>query len=51
MAIAGVKEDGIQSWMGSSVVSRLIPNQAPYRDVVKRGLAELEKFVKSAGIK
>lgn len=51
MAIAAVKADGLQSWMGSSVVSRLIPDQAPYRDVVKRGLSELDKFVKSAGIR
>ncbi|MGD9656460.1 MAG: 7-cyano-7-deazaguanine synthase, partial [Methylocystis sp.] len=51
IAIESVAADGVAAWIGSSLSSRLIPNLAPYHDVVKRGLIELEAFMKAAGVK
>lgn len=51
MAVAAVEANGLDSWVGSSLVSKLIPDTTLYRDIVGRGLGELKTFMNSAGIK
>lgn len=51
IAIESVAADGVAAWIGSSLSSRLIPDLIPYHDVVKRGLLELEAFMKAVGVK
>jgi len=51
IAVATVAADGLKPWLGSSLTSRFIRDPAPYRDVVGRGLDELQRFLKAAGVK
>lgn len=51
LAAATVKADGLDAWLGSSLSSRFIPDTSPYKDVVSRGLGELGRFLKAAGVK
>ena len=51
MAVAAAKAEGIASWAGPSLSAAQIGDVAPYRDVVGRGLDELGKFLKAAGVK
>jgi 7-cyano-7-deazaguanine synthase in queuosine biosynthesis len=51
MAIAAVEVDGLEAWLGSSLTSRYIADSAPYAEIVGRGLSELKRFMKSAGVR
>jgi 7-cyano-7-deazaguanine synthase in queuosine biosynthesis len=51
MAVASAKSEGVANWAGPSLSAAQIDNVAPYRDVVGRGLNELGKFLKVAGVK
>ena len=51
MAVGVVKLDGLSAWIGASLVSRSLGDARPYRDTVGRGIAELGKFLKKAGVK
>jgi hypothetical protein len=51
IAMADVRSDGIDRWLGASLSSRLIADTAPYRDVVRRGIDELGAFLDAAGVK
>lgn len=50
MALAVVRESGIDALLGASLASRLITDIAPYREVVARGLQELDAFLSNAGV-
>ncbi len=50
MAVETVKLDGLAAWIGASLVSRSLSDPTPYRDTVGRGIAELGKFLKKAGV-
>ena len=51
MAAAIAKTDGLNAWLGTSLLSNVILDQAPYREVVGKGLDELANFLKAAGVK
>ena len=51
MAIAEVAEVGLDEWLGVALSSPLIQNGAQLRDVVARGLKELEDFLRTFKIK
>jgi hypothetical protein len=51
MAVEMVKLDGLAAWIGASLVSSSLGDPTPYRDTVGRGIAELGKFLKRAGVK
>jgi hypothetical protein len=46
MAVADVNANGLDSWLGASLSSSLLPDKAPLRDVARRGLLELAEFLK-----
>lgn len=50
MAVAQVKADGLERWLGASLNSVLMGDIAPYKDVVRRGIDELGAFLKAAGV-
>ena len=50
MAVEMVKLDGLATWIGASLVSSSLGDPTPYRDTVGRGIAELGKFLKKAGV-
>jgi 7-cyano-7-deazaguanine synthase in queuosine biosynthesis len=45
MAVAAVKSDGLDDWLGASVSSSLLENKPALRDVARRGLEEVETFL------
>jgi len=49
MAVAAAKADGVLKWAGPALSSARLGNVAPYKNVVSRGLDELEVFMKKAG--
>ena len=51
MAIAVARESGINAVLGASLASPLVSESASYRGVAERGLAELEAFLRHAGVK
>jgi hypothetical protein len=42
---------GFDAWIGASLTSTLIGNPQPYKDVVRRGMAELRQYLKASGVK
>lgn len=50
MALAVFRESGVDSILGASLASPLITDIAPYREVVTRGLQEVDAFLSSAGV-
>lgn len=51
MAVAQVRTDGIDDWLGTSLSSTLLGDVTPYRGVVERGLQELATFLAAAGVR
>ncbi len=51
IAIAEAKAVGVDAWLGASLTDPDIGDFALYRDMVTRGLAELETFLKWARVK
>jgi 7-cyano-7-deazaguanine synthase in queuosine biosynthesis len=51
MAIASAKADGLAVWAGPSLSTAILGDAPPYRDVVGRGLDELRRFLRAAGVK
>jgi 7-cyano-7-deazaguanine synthase in queuosine biosynthesis len=51
MAVAEVRADGLDRWLGASLNSALMGDTTPYKKVVGRGLEELGTFLKVAGVK
>jgi hypothetical protein len=51
MALAAVKADGFQSWIGTALSTALLGDVAPYEAMVQRGLDELKALLKSYGVK
>jgi 7-cyano-7-deazaguanine synthase in queuosine biosynthesis len=50
MAVAEVRADGLDRWLGASLSSTLIDDTTPYRDVAARGLDEIGSFLDAAGV-
>lgn len=52
MAVAQVKEEGLQRWLGASLSHRYVKTEAKdIREVVQRGLSELSAFLEVFAIK
>jgi hypothetical protein len=51
MAVAEVRAEGLDTWLGTSLSSTLLGNVAPYRRTVERGLQELGAFLDSMGVR
>ena len=51
MAVADVKLNGLDSWLGASLSSSLLPNKQALREVARRGLEELEEFLKAQNVR
>jgi 7-cyano-7-deazaguanine synthase in queuosine biosynthesis len=50
MAVAEVRAEGLDPWLGASLTSTLIEDTAPYRAVAARGLEEISSFLDAAGV-
>jgi hypothetical protein len=50
MAVAQVRRDGLDRWLGASLCSTLIDDVTPYRGVVERGIEELDRFLAAVGV-
>lgn len=50
MAVAQIHMDGLDRWLGASLCSTLIDDTTPYREVVKRGIDELSRFLMAVGV-
>ena len=51
IAVADVKSDGLDRWLGASLASSLIRDPDPYRDTVRRGIEELGSFFDAVGVR
>jgi 7-cyano-7-deazaguanine synthase in queuosine biosynthesis len=51
MAVAKVKESGLDSWLGTSLLSKFLSDITPYEEVISRGLNELGQLLIAFGIK
>lgn len=51
MAVAEVRADGLDGWLGASLSATLLGNVAPYRQTVERGLQELGSLLDAAGVR
>lgn len=51
LAIADVREQGIQRWLGASISSSLVEDKDKLAAMVERGLGEIEGFLNSQGVK
>jgi 7-cyano-7-deazaguanine synthase in queuosine biosynthesis len=51
MAVAEVRANGLDRWLGTALSSTLIPDTTPYKDVVRRGIKELGQFLDAVGVK
>jgi hypothetical protein len=51
MAVEIVKLDGLAAWIGASLASTSLGDTVPYRDTVGRGIAEVGRFLRKAGVK
>jgi 7-cyano-7-deazaguanine synthase in queuosine biosynthesis len=45
MAVAAVKSNGLDEWLGATLSSSLLDDKQALRDVAQRGLEELEQFL------
>ena len=50
MAVAQIRRDGFDRWLGASLCSTLIDDTTPYREVVKRGIDELSRLLEAVGV-
>ena len=51
MAVASAREEGVSAWAGPAVSTQLLDDARLYKDVVGRGLNELEAFLVSVGVR
>lgn len=51
MAIAEVRAGGLDRWLGTSLTSTVLNSTASYKDVLRRGIDELEQFLSISGVK
>ena len=51
MALAEVKADGLENWLGTSLSTTLLGDVAPLQAMVGRGLDELGSLFKFHGVK
>ena len=51
MALAQVKADGLESWIGTALSTTLLGDISPLQAMVSRGLGELESLFKHYGVK
>lgn len=51
MAVAAVRAEGLDHWLGTALSSTPIGDRARYKEVVRRGLNELGQFLDAAGVK
>jgi len=51
MAVAEVRADGLDDWLGMSLSTSLLSDITPYRQTVERGLQELGAFLDAAGVR
>jgi len=51
MALAAVKFDGLENWLGAALNTKLLGDVAPLEQVVSRGLQELGALFKAHGVK
>ncbi len=51
MAIAEVKAEGLDGWLGTSLNSAVLGDVASLKDLVKRGLDELAGLHQAYGVK
>lgn len=51
IAVADVRSEGLDRWLGASLASPLIGNAASYRDVTRRGIDEMGAFLDAMGVK
>jgi len=51
MAVAEVRADGLDGWLGTSLSAALLSDVAPYRRTVERGLQELGCFLEAVGVR
>jgi hypothetical protein len=51
MAVAEVRADGLDGWLGTSLSTALLGDVAPYKETVERGLQELGSFLEVAGVR
>jgi len=50
MAVAEVRTEGLDGWLGTNLSAALLGDVAPYRQTVERGLQELGRFLDSMGV-
>jgi len=51
MAVAQVRREGLDSWLGTSLSTALLGDVVPHRQTVERGLEELGSLLDSMGVK
>lgn len=51
MAVAAVNAEGVARWAGPALSAEQLGDIQPYRDVVERGIKEVGRFLKFAGVK
>lgn len=51
MAVAEVRTDGLDAWLGTALSTALLGDVTPYRQTVERGLEELAAFLDAMGVK
>jgi hypothetical protein len=49
-AITQVRTEGLDSWLGAALNSAELGDVAPYRATIQRGMDEVERFLRSAGV-
>lgn len=51
MAVAQVRSEGLDSWLGTSLSSTTLGDVTPYRRTVERGLNEIGNFLDAMGVR
>jgi hypothetical protein len=51
MALAQVKEGGLESWLGTALSTALLGDVTPLQNMITSGLAELESLFTHYGVK
>ena len=51
MAVAQVREEGLDAWLGTSLSTALLGDVTPYKQAVERGLLELGSFLHAMGVR
>jgi hypothetical protein len=51
MAVAEVRAEGLDTWLGASLSTALLGNVMPYRQTVERGLQELGAFLEAMEVR